>query len=161
MEAMRTLVASAINREDYARAHALRQKILTEGNAEAYDFNSIAWGSLFTRKVDPSDVEAALKATQLAQKNASMLHTLGCLYAEIGKTKEAREVLLEAMDSLNLDEPDSDYWYGFGRIAEQYGERNVAIADYNRVTKPKNPLQVSNSSYRLAQIRLEALRKVK
>ena len=34
------------------------------------------------------------------------------------------------MDELNLDEPDDDYWYAFGRIAEQYGERDVAIADY-------------------------------
>jgi hypothetical protein len=42
------------------------------------------------------------------------------------------------MDALNLDEPDENYWYAFGRIAEQYGEHDAAIANYARVTKPKN-----------------------
>ena len=61
------------------------------------------------------------------------------------------------MDALNLDEPDENYWYAFGRIAEQYGERDVAIADYNRVSKPKQPFQIPTSSYRLAQMHLQDL----
>jgi hypothetical protein len=35
-----------------------------------------------------------------------------------------------------LDEPDANYWYAFGRIAEQYGENEVAAADYKQVKKP-------------------------
>ena len=58
---------------------------------------------------------------------------LGCVYAEIGKTKEAREVLIQVMDQLNLDEPEANYWYGLGRIAEQYGESEVAASDYKQV----------------------------
>jgi len=38
------------------------------------------------------------------------------VYAEIGKTKEAREILIQAMDLLNLDEPESNYWYGSGGL---------------------------------------------
>jgi len=82
---------------------------------------------------------------------------LGCVYAEIGKTKEAREVLVQAMDQLSLDEPDSNYWYAFGRVAEQYGEIEVATADYNQVKKPSKPTQIPGSSYQLAQNRLRFL----
>jgi tetratricopeptide (TPR) repeat protein len=155
--AMRELVWSAITREEYAAAHALGEKILEAGKAAPQDLNSIAWSALFTGKVETSDVEDALKATQLSQNNPAELHTLGCVYAEIGKTKEAREVLLQAMDRLNLDDPDDNYWYAFGRIAEQYGEYETAKYDYLRVAKPKRPIDMHDSSYRLAQIRLKAM----
>jgi Flp pilus assembly protein TadD len=157
LDAMRALAYTATDRGDYIKTHALNQNIIDEGKAQPEDLNTIAWISLFTPRVDPSDVEAALKATQLSNNNASFSHTLGCLYAEVGKTKEAREVLVHSMDLLELDEPDPNYWYAFGRIAEQYGERNVAITDYTRVTKPKKPIQIPNSTYRLAQLRLQAL----
>jgi hypothetical protein len=75
----------------------------------------------------------------------------------MGKTKEAREVLIQAMDLLNLDEPDDNYWYAFGRIAEQYGEHEVALADYSRVSKPKQAQEIPDSTFDLAQIRLRVL----
>jgi hypothetical protein len=75
----------------------------------------------------------------------------------VGKTKEAREVLIQSMDLLNLDEPNPDYWYAFGRIAEQYGERDAALANYARVTKPKRAVGIPNSSYYLAQVGVRAL----
>ena len=62
------------------------------------------------------------------------------------------------MDLVNLDEPDPDYWYAFGLIAEQYGERDAALADYARVTKPKRAVEIPESSYYLAQVRLRVLR---
>jgi tetratricopeptide (TPR) repeat protein len=156
--ALRVLVWSPTASGDYGRAHVLAQNIIDEGKAEAQDLNSIAWNSLFTGKVEPSDIEDALKGAQLGNNSANILHTLGCVYAEVGKTKEAREVLIQAMDVLNLDEPDENYWYAFGRIAEQYGERDAALADYARVTKPKTAVEIPDSTYRLAQIRLRSLR---
>jgi tetratricopeptide (TPR) repeat protein len=86
-----------------------------------------------------------------------ILHTLACVYAEAGKTKEAREVLIQAMDIQNLDEPNSDYWLALGRIAEQYGEREVALPDYARVTSSTQSVGIGDSSYRLAQNRLQVL----
>ena len=97
----------------------------------------------------------------MSKNNRPILHTLGCVYAEVGKTKEAREVLIQSMDALNLDEPDENYWYAFGRIAEQYGERDAAMANYARVTKPKKAVEISDSSYHLAQARLQGLRSKK
>jgi hypothetical protein len=61
------------------------------------------------------------------------------------------------MDELNLDEPDDDYWYAFGRIAEQFGDRETAIADYGKLQKPKIAMAIPTSSYQLAQNRLKAM----
>jgi len=157
LEAMRAQVRTAVAREDYGAAHRLAQKIVDAGKAEAGDLNALAWYSLFTGTTGPADLEAAVRAERSDQKNASILHTLGCVYAEVGKTKEAREVLVQAMDLLNLDEPDPNYWYAFGRIAEQYGEYQVAAADYAKVTRPKRAMEIPDSSYRLAQMRLKIL----
>ncbi len=155
----RAFIYTAVAHEDYVSAHTLGQKLASAGKAEASDLNGVAWNSLFTGKVDQEDVDTAMKSAQSSQNsNAAILHTLGCVYTEIGKTKEAREVLIQAMEQLNLDEPDPNYWYAFGRVAEQYGENEVAVADYGQVTKPRKPVQVPGSSYRLAQNRLVAMR---
>jgi hypothetical protein len=158
VEAMRTQVQDAIARGDYAKAHALEQSIIDAGKAEARDLNLIAWLSLFRGKVEPSDIEDVLKAAHLSKNAAYILHTLGCVYAEVGKTKDASEVLIQAMDVLDLDEPNDSYWYAFGRIAEQYGEWDAAPANYARVTKPKDAVNIPDSSYQLAQIHLRTLR---
>jgi tetratricopeptide (TPR) repeat protein len=155
----RAVISTAAGREDYARAHELGRQLIDAGKAEGSDMNGVASNSLFTGKVGQDELEAATKSAQVTQNNnAPALHTLGCVYAEIGKTKEAREILIQAMDLLNLDEPESNYWYGFGRIAEQYGESEVATSDYNQVKKPKKLSQVPGSSYRLAQNRLAGMR---
>jgi tetratricopeptide (TPR) repeat protein len=158
LDAMRGLVKAAMEKEDYVLAHKRARDIVDAGKAEASDLNALAWLALFTDKVSDSDVEDAVKAARLSQNaSTSILHTLGCVYAEVGKTKEAREVLTQAMDQLALDEPNEAYWYAFGRIAEQYGERDIAVSDYSRVTKPKKLNQIPDSSYRLAQNRLQLL----
>jgi tetratricopeptide (TPR) repeat protein len=146
------------NRGDFATARATGRKMADLGKDDAEVWNEIGWFALFTGKVEDADIAAAIKATQLAQDNPHILHTLACLYAEAGKTKEARDLLLRSMDDLNLDEPNDDYWYAFGRIAEQYGEREIAIADYRRLEKPKEPLAMPASSYVLAQNRLKAMK---
>jgi tetratricopeptide (TPR) repeat protein len=157
-DVQRAFVYTAVAREDYATAHDLGLKMIAAGKAEASDINGVAWNALFTSKVEQQDVDTAVKAVQMSQNNnAAFLHTLGCIYAEIGKTKEAREVLIQAMDQLNEEEPDSNYWYAFGRIAEQYGENEVATSDYKRVKKPGKPVLLPGTSYRLAQNRLAAM----
>jgi tetratricopeptide (TPR) repeat protein len=157
----RTFIFTAVAREDYVAAHMLGRKLIDEGKAEGSDMNGVAWAALFTGKVEQADLEAATKSSQLTQNSSpAVLHTLGCVYAEIGKTKEAREVLIQAMDLLGLDELESNYWYAFGRIAEQYGEMEAATSDYNQVKKPNKPALVPSSSYRLAQNRLATMRAV-
>lgn len=158
----RAFIYTAVAREDYARAYELGRQLVEDGKAEGQDLNGAAWNALFTGKVSQQDLEAATKSAQVTQNSsAGILHTLGCVYAEMGKTKEAREVLVQAMGLLGMDELDANYWYGFGRIAEQYGETEVASADYEKAKKPKDDLQVPGSSYSLAQKRLAAMKSAK
>ena len=145
------------NLGDFAAARGWAQKLVDQGKENAEILNDIAWYALFTGKVEASDLSTAIRSTEMSKDNPHILHTLACLYADTGKTKEARDLLLRSMDDLNLDEPNDDYWYAWGRIAEQYGEREIAIADYRKLEKPKEILAVPTSSYTLAQTRLKAL----
>ena len=157
LDGMRELVFNAAARGDYGTAYDLAKKVANSGKAESADWNQMAWLTLFFARTDGPDVDAATKAAQLSQNDPHILHTLGCLYAEIGKTKEAREVLIHAMDLQDLEEPNPDYWYAFGRIAEQYGEREIAAADYVKVSKPKQAFLIPMSAYRLAQDRIDKI----
>jgi Domain of Unknown Function with PDB structure (DUF3857)/Transglutaminase-like superfamily len=157
LDAMRALVRSAVAREDYSLAYERTRQVVKLEKSEPSDKNELAWYALFTGKVSGEDVNTALAAAQANQNNGNVLHTLGCIYADVGKTKEAREVLVHAMDVGNLDEPNDAFWYAFGRVAEQYGEAQVARANYERVSTPKKASQVPGSPYRLAQMRMNGL----
>ena len=156
-DAYRAKMTIESTRGNYASARAWARKLVDQGNEDADVLNSIAWLALFTGKVEQSDIATAIKATQMSRDNPAILHTLACLYAQTGKAKEAHELLLRGMDELNLVEPDDDYWYAFGLIAEQYGENEIAVADYHKLSKPKEALAIPTSSYKLAQMRLKAL----
>jgi tetratricopeptide (TPR) repeat protein len=156
-DAMQAKMRIEVSRGNYAAGRQWIQKLIDQGKGDASLLNSMAWFALYTGKVTEADVSAATKATQMERNSPAILHTLACLYAEMGKTNEARDLLLRAMDELNLDEPDDDYWYAFGRIAEQYGETGVAIASYRKLDKPKVAMAIATSSYQLAQNLLKAL----
>ncbi len=156
-DAFQAKVRIEASRGNYVAARGWIQKLIDQGKADASLLNSMAWFALYTGKVDEADVTTATKASQMDRENPAILHTLACVYAETGKTKEAHDLLLHAMDDLNLDEPDDDYWYAFGRIAEQYGERNAAISDYRKLEKPKEATMIPTSSWQLAQNRLKVM----
>jgi tetratricopeptide (TPR) repeat protein len=157
VDGWQALVDNAVFREDYIRAHDLGLKMLKTGKVDSGDRNRVSWFSLFAGTVGDEDISNAVKAAQDSQNAAYILHTLGCLYAEVGRVKEAREVLIQGMDKAGLDDPNDAYWYAFGRIAEQYGENEVAKAYYERLKKPKHDSWLPGSSYRLAQNRLKAM----
>ena len=146
------------DRGNFAAARGWAQKLADLGKEDAMLLNNETWYALFTGKVEQADIAKAIRATEMEKDAPYILHTLACLYAEVGNTKDAREVLLRAMDDWNLDEPNDDVWYVLGRIAEQYGERDIAIADYRKMEKPKEPLSLPTSTWRLAQMRLKAMR---
>ncbi|HEX4488766.1 MAG TPA: DUF3857 domain-containing protein [Terriglobales bacterium] len=157
IDAFRAMARTADVKGDPKASYEIDQRIVAAGKAEAYDLNGLAWQTLFFARPEGPDTESAVKASQMSQNSPSILHTLACLYAESGKVKEAHEVLLQAMDLMNLAEPNSDYWYAFGRVAEQYGESQVAKGLYGKVSKPKNAIMIPDSSYQLAQNRLSVL----
>jgi hypothetical protein len=55
------------------------------------------------------------------------------------------------------EEPNSEVWFGLGRIAEQYGEADASHSMYERVEKPKTAAIHPSATYLLAQQRLAAL----
>jgi tetratricopeptide (TPR) repeat protein len=156
-DAVQAKMRVEVSRGNYVAARGWIQKLIDKGKGDASLLNSMAWFALYTGKVDQADLSTATKANQMEHDSPAILHTLACLYVEIGKTKEAHDLLLRAMDELNLDEPNDDYWYAFGRIAEQFGERDAAIADYRKLEKPKIAMAIPTSTYQLAQNRLKVL----
>ena len=60
------------------------------------------------------------------------------------------------MTLANLSEPNSEVWYGFGSIYEQYGVDDAAIEAFRKVEKPEGRIYPA-STYVLAQARLKAL----
>jgi hypothetical protein len=57
-----------------------------------------------------------------------------------------------------MSKPDETTWYGFGRIAEIYGEREIALADYARLHAGPVPTAEYQTTFTLAQRRLAVLR---
>lgn len=157
IDALRAQVTSAFASRDYATAYARALKVIADPRSMANDMNQAAWISLYFEREGGPDVENAQRAAQSRETATQALHTLGCAYADIGKTREAREVLLQSMATRNMVEPSGDFWYAFGRIAEQYGEREVALANYAKVKPPEDETLSYQSSYELAQRRIKAL----
>jgi len=156
--ALRTLELDWAAQGNYAAAYEQALRIAANSDAGPSDINQAAWLSLFFSRPGGPDIDSAIRAVQAAENSPASLHTLACVYAELGKTKEASEVLLQAMDARALPQPDANHWYVLGRIAEQYGEREIALADYARVTAPTDGTSVWFSTYHLAQIRVAALK---
>lgn len=84
LDALRAKVANAVAMENYPLVLDRERAITDSGKAEAFDWNGLAWYSLFIGKASAADLDAANKASRLAQNDASILHTIGSLYAELG-----------------------------------------------------------------------------
>ena len=158
--AIRILALVAGRTGDFETEEKLYGRLVETGKAEASDLNNLAWLALFRGRVTDKATEQAQRAVVLTrQGNAADLHTLAALYAEAGKTAEARELILKEMQMNGSEEPRPDDWYVFGRIAEQYGVREAAVSAYAKVTPPGPDTDVMQSTYTLAQKRLGALKK--
>jgi len=145
-------------RGDWSAARAALQVLFDKGKAGAGDYNMYGWTSLFDNTVNDDALKAARQATMLTNNSTfAELHTLACLYAVHGQTSEARDLLLKAMKTAELVEPNSEVWFGFGSLYEQYGVNDAAIAAYEKVEKPDGRISPSDT-YMLAQIRLKALK---
>ena len=135
-DAMRALSQNAAATRDFAAAERYAQQVVDEIKPERIDYNNAAWYGLLAGDLETA-IENAHKATtgETGKESAASYHTLAAIYAEAGKTVEAREALLNSMDRRQREQPTSDDWYVLGRIAESYGVRDAAIAAYKRVDK--------------------------
>ena len=156
-DALRVLGMAAMHAGDYASSEKMYREVVDELRPSAGDYNNIAWNALLSGKNLDRALEDARQAMTLPGAGPALLHTLASLYAETGKSLEAREALLQSMDDAGRDEPAEHDWYVLGRIAENYGATDAAMAAYKRVEKPKT--QLASSTYVLAERRVKALAK--
>jgi tetratricopeptide (TPR) repeat protein len=156
-ELLRLKASWAEERGDWAESRSVRQMLMDKGTAKPNDYNMYGWSALFDNTVNDAAIKAARQATMMTN-NASFseIHTLACLYAAEGKTTEARDLLLKAMNMSNLSMPNSAVWYGFGSIYEQYGINDAAAQAYSKVEKPQGRISAT-STYLLAKSRLKIL----
>ena len=137
-DAVHALASIAAETLDYAAAQQYAMRVVDDLRPKRNDFTLAAWLSLFTGK----EMERAIEHAQYAaQQKASdddkgddldSQLTLAALYAETGKSVEARTALLQAIDAENRALREHD-WYVLGRIAENYGVDDFAIAAYRKV----------------------------
>jgi tetratricopeptide (TPR) repeat protein len=152
------LVHSAEARGRFGEIPVIMQPLIDSGRATASDYNQYAWTALLSQPVTEQAVDAARMAYDESQgHNTAINHTLACVYAASGKPREARDLLLKGMEQGGITRPDDSAWYGFGLVAEAYGDAESARDYYAHVQKPKKGVIQASSVYALSQARLAAL----
>ena len=152
------LVHSAEARGRFGDIPVIMQPLIDSGRATASDYNQYAWTALLAQPVSEQAVEAARMAYDETQgRSAAINHTLACVYAASGKPREARDLLLKGMEQVGIGKPDDSAWYGFGLVAEAYGDAESARDYYEHVQKPAKGVIQPSSVYALSQARLKAL----
>ena len=152
------LVHRAEARGSYSEIPVIMQPLIDSGRATASDYNQYAWTSLLKQPVPEQAVEAARMAYDETQgRSLAINHTLACVYAASGKPREARDLLLKGMEQVGIAEPDDSAWYGFGLVAEAYGDAESARDYYAHVQRPRKGVIQASSVYALSQARLRAL----
>jgi tetratricopeptide (TPR) repeat protein len=156
MDAIEILMDSVERQGKFEDALKLASSGLNETKPRASLMNNYAWDSLFVDPLPKDAVEVAQRGSRLLEnRDFGVLHTLSCIYAELGRTGEARQLIVQAMEAAELEEPESNVWYVFGRIAEQYGRQASAQEAYARVEEGRDR---PNSTFQLAQKRLRSLK---
>jgi len=157
LEYTRSAAALEANRGRTQKSREILKGIIDKGKATKDDLNLYAWSALLlSDPITDETLDVAHRANDLGKNNSfDVLHTLACVYAQAGKTGQAREYLLKAMDAAQLEEPNSEVWFGFGLIAEQYGAVDAAVSMYHRVEEPE--FEYPGSSYVLSQRHLAAM----
>ncbi len=156
-ERARSIVASVAEAQgDAALAIEVLRAMDAERLAGPVSLNQLAWFLIFAEPGSEEAVEIATRATTGSPTlDAASMHTLATALAEQGRTHEAREVLVLALDQLDsADELPDVWWYVVGRMAEEYGLVDVAIDAYERVPDGEGPL----TTVALARRRLAILR---
>ncbi|HJW71769.1 MAG TPA: DUF3857 domain-containing protein [Geothrix sp.] len=117
------------------RRAAIEKELLAQvdqGSATPTEFNNLAWSQVVRGTVTERTLELVRTATQGTARNSASLHTLSTILAELGRTTEAKEALVQEIELQGLDKPGTNEWYVLGRIAEHLGAGDAAKVCYDR-----------------------------
>jgi Flp pilus assembly protein TadD len=154
----RELAREYMSENQPAKAMAALKKVIDTGKADRSDFNQYGWASVMAGDVEPETMELVQTSANGKEPNYAMVHTLACMYAVAGRVKQAQEMLVSAMKiDPSPGEPNSVIWYGFARLAENYGETEAAARLYRKVQNYDVEDPDPAATYALAQQRLLAL----
>ena len=150
----RMAVEIAVTRGQLAEALERSAPLVTRQDPDAVDQNNTAWLHL----VAETDLPAALalaRTSHAARPHTTTRNTLAAIHAELGDVHAAKTEQWAALAHPRAA-PEASAWYVVGRIAEQLGLRDDAIAAYRRVARERSSSALP-SSYELAQRRLRKL----
>jgi hypothetical protein len=148
------MLASSVGEFDAAKSYlgTLEQ----EKKITPFGLHVLARVALCQDRVDNHALEAATDYVKKggSESESDSFDTLAAIQAELGKPVEALQNLHRAVESHNgwLESPD---WYVLGRIAEEYGLGDAAVANYRKIT-PAKPAS-ADSCFALGQRRMKRL----
>lgn len=138
------------------RAEGVLRDSVRLGVASPTTYNNLAWLQLFDGRVTDEDVDLAVEAnTMTSFENPSHLHTLAALYAEVGKSAEAMQLVVRRMTMAGQEAPTSADWYLLGRVMESYGLFSLAREAYEKVENDED--READSTWALARMKLRGL----
>lgn len=152
--ALEVLGSDSLGRGAYDEGVKYFAQLLSSSKVAAGDLNDHAWASLFAEADLDAALDSATRAAAQTPDSHAILNTLAAVYAEQGKSSEARDTLLKSLEKLESDQPSDSDWYVIGRIAENYGVRDAAAEAYAKIAKPE---RTNSSVWELAQRRLKAM----
>ena len=135
---------------EYTRAIATLVDLQAKGVAGDEDFNNMAWWSLFLDG-EPSEQVLDWAVRAASTSSAARIHTLGCVYAAMGRTRQA----LETFDRLigMTGEPDLEDEFLLAEIHHRLGFKTRAREVYARLARQNE--QDLDSTAELARRRLK------
>lgn len=162
-DAVRALARASAEAGDYAASQQYALKVVDELRAQSDDFTRAAWIALFTGQHLDRAIEHARHADKQAQAattgsaSETSLPALAALYAETGRSVEARTALLQSLDAASRARLSEGDWYVLGRVAENYGVDDYAVTAYRKAAGEAGKTGVGE----LARRRLEGLARKK
>ena len=141
---------------DVEASMALLEKLVASGRGTSFDHNNLVWCSLFMDPIPEQALDHARRAVGAGSSEAA-LHTLAVVHAELGQTGEALEIFRKLLDSRGQADPEPHDWYIMGRLAEHYGEPELARDMYARVEPDEDEDLDRTSTRHLADRRIAAL----
>ncbi|MBN2320124.1 MAG: DUF3857 domain-containing protein [Acidobacteria bacterium] len=145
-------------KEDFDEHRRRLIALIRSGKGTVGEYNNLAWLDIMENCVTPDTLQYIQQAVAMTNNSdATCLHTLATVYAELGNVTEAHDVLLALLRNRSDKELESPDWYVLGRIAEHYGASDAAIEAYRKVEPPEEKEVMSSSTYSIAARRLQSL----